>query len=89
LLLCRTDVVEFVSAEHTARNLLIRAVKKRSSGQTTTAAAATLQGRKQQQQQQQQAKLVAEYVALKHMWGVTPHLEELLQDLLPAEATGV
>lgn len=87
--------MEFVSAEHTARNLLIRAVKKRSSAQPTAAAAAaaastTPQGRKQQQQwQQQQAKLVAEYVALKQMWGVTPHLEELLQDLLPPEATGV
>lgn len=26
---CRTDVVEFVSTEHTPRNLLIRAVKRR------------------------------------------------------------
>lgn len=34
--LCRTDVVEFVSTEHTPRNLLIRAVKRRkplSSGE--------------------------------------------------------
>jgi hypothetical protein len=30
-LLCRTDVVEFVSTEHTPRNLLIRAVKRRKT----------------------------------------------------------
>jgi hypothetical protein len=29
--LCRTDVVEFVSTEHTPRNLLIRAVRRRKA----------------------------------------------------------
>lgn len=28
VIICRTDVVEFVSGEHTPRNLLIRAVKQ-------------------------------------------------------------
>lgn len=53
----QTEIVEFVSSEHTAKNLLIRAVKRHQPGDP-----AALQ----------------EYRALKALWQVTPHLEELL-----------
>lgn len=53
----RTDVVEFVSTEHTARNLMIRAIRGAPVGE---------------------ANFVAEYVAMKTFWGVTPYLEPLL-----------
>lgn len=59
----RADVVEFISTEHTARNLMIRAAK--------TNAPAT-------------APLIAEYREMKAFWGVTPHMETLLADDLPA-----
>jgi hypothetical protein len=73
----RTDVVEFVSTEHTPRNLLIRAVK---------APGGALQ--LQQQRGQQQQQLVEEYEALKEFWGgVTPHLEELLAAELAGQLT--
>lgn len=57
----KTDVVEFVSSEHTDRNLMIRAVKRA-------------------QTQPHKAELMEEYNALKAFWGVTPYIEELLQD---------
>ena len=61
----RTDAVEFVSTEHTPRNLLIRAVKGSPD------AGASSSGLRQ---------LIAEYDDLKAFWGgVTPHLEVLLE----------
>ena len=57
----RTDVVEFVSPEHTSRNLLIRAVKTQAPGDSVA---------------------TQEYARLKEFWNVTPHLEELLGDVL-------
>lgn len=42
----RTDVVEFVSTEHTPRNLLIRAVKRRKAASTTEATALALDYRR-------------------------------------------
>lgn len=57
-------MVEFVSTEHTPRNLLLRAVLQppgaRLSGSGLRRAA-------------------AEYVALTRAWRVAPHLEGLLQ----------
>ncbi len=66
----RTDVVEFVSTEHTPRNLLIRAVRIPPGSRSRAV----------------DAHLWDEYDAFKHVWGgnaVTPHLEELLRDVLP------
>ena len=66
----RTDAVEFVSTEHTPRNLLIRAVKGSSSDASATT------GLRQ---------LISEYDDLKAFWGgVTPHLEVLLESELKA-----
>lgn len=62
--LCRTDVVEFVSTEHTPRNLLVRAVKQSAHSMPSSA---------------EVARLRSEYNELKEYWGVTPHLEMLLQ----------
>lgn len=59
----RTDVIQFVSTEHTAKNLMIRAVRASESGSD---------------------QAVAEYVALKDYWRVTPYLERLLDDELGA-----
>jgi hypothetical protein len=55
----KTDVVEFVSTEHTARNLMIRAVRGAPAGDASN---------------------VAEYLAMKHFWGVTPYIEIVLGD---------
>ena len=71
--LCRykTDAVEFTSAEHTPRNLLLRSVK--------------LQQPVDSKQDKVVRELLAEYDALKAFWGgVVPHLELLLQDELQA-----
>lgn len=57
----RVRVVEFVSAEATARNLLIRAEYCVKPGQ---------------------AVAVAEYLALRDFWKVTPWLETRLQRLM-------
>jgi len=57
----RTDVIQFVSSEHTAKNLLIRSVKTTESGSP---------------------QVMEEYQALKSFWGVTPYLENLIQDQL-------
>ena len=68
-----TDVVEFVSTEHSGRNLLIRAVRRSGPGDEDARAA------------RQRRRLAADYEALKALWGVTPHLETLLgPDALPA-----
>ncbi|MEW5317637.1 MAG: hypothetical protein WDW38_008919 [Sanguina aurantia] len=61
----RTDVVEFVSAEHTPRNLLLRAV--RIKGAPLGLGPASM------------AIYREEYISLKEFWGVTPALESLLQ----------
>lgn len=53
----RTDVMQFISTEHTSRNLMIRAVLSAPPGD---------------------ARFIAEYMALKDFWGVTPYLETLL-----------
>lgn len=66
-------MVEFVSTEHTPRNLLIRAVKRPG------AAAAAAANRRSSQQ-------YAEYQALRDYWGVTPYLETQLQDVLDQHA---
>jgi hypothetical protein len=67
-----TDVVEFVSSEHSGRNLLIRAVRRGAAGAPDSRA-----GR-------QRRRLAADYDALKALWGVTPYLESLLgPDALP------
>jgi len=65
----RTDIVEFVSTEHTPRNLLIRAVRPPSAsggggggGGGAPSVAAALR----------------EYHALRDFWGATPRLQELL-----------
>lgn len=63
---CRADVVEFVSTEHTPRNLLIRAVKRPLS--------AVSKG--------EMELLARQYVQLRSAWGVRPHLETLLADSL-------
>lgn len=77
----KTDVVEFVSTEHTPRNILIRSVKPAGGSAGLTAA-------QQQQLQQQREQAIEEYVALKEFWGVTPHLEELLAAELAAAGLG-
>ena len=53
------DVVEFVSSEHTPRNLLIRAVRMRHAAR----------------QAGQERELLQQYDGLKALWGVTPFLE--------------
>jgi hypothetical protein len=62
-----TDVIEFVSTEHSGRNLMIRAVKRRERGAPA---------------------LAQEYEALKGFWGVTPHLESLLNVRSPHPRRG-
>jgi hypothetical protein len=67
-------VVEFISAEHTPRNLLIRAVKLPPSAKAS-AGAQSLASRQSQARQ-----LLLEYEEMKLFWGgVTPHLEVLLE----------
>ncbi|KAG2454640.1 hypothetical protein HYH02_000480 [Chlamydomonas schloesseri] len=78
-----TDVVEFVSTEHTPRNLLIRAELQQQS-------ASQRQQQRQQQQQQgaqppyrkAQMEAAREYLALRDYWGVLPRLEVLLANEL-------
>lgn len=61
----RTDAVEFVSSEHTDRNLLLRAVRRRVEPEEAS-------GRPEQ-------RMFREYEALKQFWNVTPYLETLLR----------
>lgn len=63
----RTDVIEFVAAEHTAKNVMIRAVR-RPAGQA--AARASREG-------------LAAYDAIASRWGVEPTLRRLLADRWP------
>jgi len=66
-----TDVVEFVSTEHSGRNLMIRAVRRPAPDPTDARV------------DRQRQTLAADYDALKALWGVTPYLETLLdKDLL-------
>jgi hypothetical protein len=66
-----TDVVEFVSTEHSGRNLMIRAVRRPAPDETDARV------------DRQRQTLAADYDALKALWGVTPYLETLLdKDLL-------
>jgi hypothetical protein len=67
-----TDVVEFVSTEHSARNLMIRAVRRSPAAAGDSRAA------------RQHRRLAEDYEALKGYWGVTPHLDRLLGPTAPA-----
>ncbi len=59
--------MEFISAEHTPRNLLLRAVKPVGADRHTSRTPA------------QTRQLLEEYDALKAFWGgVSPHLETLV-----------
>ena len=55
-------MIEFISEEHTDKNLMIRAVKTHATGD---------------------AKAIADYLALKDHWHVTPWLETLLIERQP------
>ncbi|HEX2515062.1 MAG TPA: hypothetical protein VH257_10185, partial [Chloroflexota bacterium] len=66
-----TDVVEFVSTEHSGRNLMIRAVRRPGTHVTDARV------------DRQRQSLAADYDALKALWGVTPFLETLLDNPLP------
>ncbi len=86
----KTDVVEFVSTEHTPRNLLIRAVRtpqvcssSSSSSSSSPHEAEGGEGKKElvsDATEGSSAQACREYVALKQFWSVTPHLEVLLAD---------
>jgi SAM-dependent methyltransferase len=78
----RVDVVEFVSPEHTARNLMIRAVRApRRAGSPDAEPAA----RGEWTGKPGDAELVAEYRGMKQFWGVTPHIERALGDRFVAK----
>ncbi len=66
-----TDVVEFVSTEHSGRNLMIRAVRRPAPDVTDARV------------DHQRQTLAADYGALKALWGVTPYLETLLDKRSP------
>jgi len=69
----QVDVIEFISTEHTPRNILIRATKSASS-QSSAKAAAMRQA------------AVKEYLELRDFWKVVPHLETLIGDELALNA---
>ncbi|KAF5842348.1 hypothetical protein DUNSADRAFT_7662 [Dunaliella salina] len=69
----KVDVIEFISTEHTPRNILIRATKS-SSGQSSTKAAAVRKA------------AVTEYLGLRDFWTVVPYLETLIGDELALDA---
>jgi hypothetical protein len=78
-----TDVVEFVSTEHSGRNLMIRAVRRPGAhvADAPHAEGATTPADSRARSQRQ--RLAADYEALRALWGVTPYLETLLdKDLL-------
>jgi hypothetical protein len=66
-----TDVVEFVSTEHSGRNLMIRAVRRPEADATDA------------RTRSQRQALAADYEALKSLWGITPYLETLLESPVP------
>ena len=66
----RAEAIEFVAAEHTAKNLMLRAAR-RPPGRTAEAAA---------------RRGAEEYRRLAEAWGVRPTLEDLLADVWPAAA---
>lgn len=69
----RTDVIEFVSSEHTDRNVMIRAVWRAGGAPSARAAS---------------ARAVREYRELRAFWRVTPAIERLLGDPLARRLRG-
>ena len=63
----KVDIVEFISPEATARNVMLRAEKRQPGPAAETATARGL----------------AEYSRLREEWGVTPAVERLLGDRWP------
>jgi hypothetical protein len=83
----KTDAVEFTSAEHTPRNLLLRAVRADSteSGGTVGGVRSGQRGGHQRSSREVAlaGQLLGEYDELCAFWGgVTPRLEELLVEEL-------
>lgn len=92
----KTDIVEFVSAEHTPRNLLIRAVKLGAGKLAVSSkgeareddADAALGGGSDSSSSSgmrlsgDQRAAVAEYLALRDYLGATPRLQVLLADVV-------
>ncbi|EFJ48796.1 hypothetical protein VOLCADRAFT_104625 [Volvox carteri f. nagariensis] len=84
----RTDVVEFVSTEHTPRNLLIRAVRQQQVAQQQSKGPAVPSPSPSAvappppppppppSWRRQQLSAAREYLALRDYWGVTPRLED-------------
>jgi len=83
----QTDVVQFVSSEHTAKNLMIRAVKSLKAGDPVGAGVV-----RSGVGELASARGVREYRDLKDFWKVTPYLEQLLGEdfakLLPGRRQG-
>lgn len=69
----RAEVIEFVSTEHTDRNLMIRAVKRAAGAGGVSAS----DGRSSPSSAEVR-RSVREYLELKAFWGVTPAIERLL-----------
>ena len=67
----RAEVIEFVSAEHTAKNVMIRAVRRPPGGAADRA----------------RENAIASYDALVDRWQVEPALRRLLADRWPARAS--
>ncbi|HEX2326453.1 MAG TPA: SAM-dependent methyltransferase, partial [Chloroflexota bacterium] len=78
-----TDVVEFVSTEHSGRNLMIRAVRRPGAHLTDAPHAEVATTPADSRARSQRQRLAADYEALKALWGVTPFLETLLDSPLP------
>ena len=66
----QTNVIEFISSEHTAKNIMIRAVKTSPSPNPLRSLGGQMGGNSKRGEE--------EYEALKSIWQVTPYLEELL-----------
>src|SRR6266852_9714623 len=83
----QTDVVQFVSSEHTAKSLMIRAVKSLKAGDPVRAGVV-----RSGVGELASARGVREYRDLKDFWKVTPYLEQLLGEdfakLLPGRRQG-
>ncbi|WP_420627334.1 hypothetical protein [Candidatus Leptofilum sp.] len=63
----QVSAMEFISPDHTPKNLLLRAVKKGDSGGETAPSANSGQA-------------MAEYTQLQQFWQVEPYLNQLLVD---------